>query len=91
MRNFLTAPDSTSFMTFNAAAELEAIRQLNAVRRKGSYRRSRLDRYAFELISMHREGARPAELQFWLRQKRINVALSTVTRWLEKQHAEGTI
>ncbi|EID5629741.1 hypothetical protein ABV825_005128, partial [Escherichia coli] len=51
---------------------------------KKTYRKSRLDRYTGELLQLYRAGASAAELQRWLREKRIRVVLSTVTRWLAK-------
>ena len=52
------------------------------------YRRnqSRLDRYRVEILALKHHGASAAEIQRWLRQKRICVVLTTVTRWLEKNH-----
>ncbi len=52
--------------------------------RQVRYRPSRLDRYTGELLSLYQAGASAAELQRWLRARRIKVVLSTVTRWLEK-------
>ncbi|MDP1166082.1 hypothetical protein, partial [Klebsiella pneumoniae] len=52
--------------------------------RQGRYRPSRLDRYTGELLSLNQAGASAAELQRWLRARRIKVVWSTVTRWLEK-------
>ena len=75
---------------FNANAVLAELREVAAERRKKSRMpKSRLDRFGFEILSLHSEGARPTEIQFWLRtQCRTRVALSTVTRWLEK-HVES--
>ena len=66
-------------MEFDTAAELAA---LQAQTRR--IRPSRLDRYTGELLSLYQAGASAAELQRWLRARRIKVVLSTVTRWLEK-------
>ena len=69
---------------FDAAAALAQLREDAAVRRKASYHPSRLDRYAYELLKLLEAGARPVELQRWLRQQRCKVALSTVTRWISR-------
>lgn len=70
---------------FDPAAALEQLRHDAAVRRKSVFHRSRLDRYAFELHELIRVGARPVELQHWLRkERRCVVALSTVTRWIKR-------
>ncbi|ELQ9312400.1 hypothetical protein R3D73_005457 [Serratia marcescens] len=70
--------------SFDAGRELAALREQTRRIRKPRYRKSRLDRYAGELVQLHREGASAAELQRWLREKRIRVVLSTITRWLAK-------
>lgn len=74
-------------MEFDTAAELAALQaQTRRIRRirQVRYRPSRLDRYTGELLSLYQAGASAAELQRWLRARRIKVVLSTVTRWLEK-------
>ncbi|HBC3931557.1 TPA: hypothetical protein KD853_004735 [Vibrio parahaemolyticus] len=72
---------------FDAHQEAEALRQQTRIIRKRSYsrRKSRLDQYKGELIALRREGCSIAELQRWLRKKRIKVVHSTVARWLEQQ------
>ncbi|ECJ7923801.1 hypothetical protein HCV13_004749 [Salmonella enterica] len=69
---------------FDACRELATLREQTRTIRKTRYRKSRLDRHSGELLQLHREGASAAELQRWLREKRIRVVLSTVTRWLAK-------
>lgn len=69
---------------FDAASTLAQLRKDAAVRRKSAYHPSRLDRYAYQLHQLLAAGARPVELQRWLRQQRCKVALSTVTRWIAK-------
>ncbi|MDU7186034.1 MAG: hypothetical protein E6294_08390, partial [Klebsiella sp.] len=69
------------------------VRQLQAetrLRRKKPYRRnkSRLDRYRMEILALRQHGASAAEIQRWLRQKRVCVFLTTVTRWLEKNDGQ---
>lgn len=72
---------------FDAHQEAEALRQQTRIIRKRSYtrRKSRLDQYKGELLALRREGCSVAELQRWLRKKRIKVVHSTVARWLEQQ------
>lgn len=74
---------------FNAGAEVARLRANSAARRKTTYRKSRLDRYAGELIQLHDAGASTAELQRWLREHRIAVTHSTVARWLKRQDREA--
>ncbi len=72
---------------FDAHQEAEALRQQTRIIRKRSYsrRKSRLDQYKGELLALRREGCSIAELQRWLRKKRIKVVHSTVARWLDQQ------
>ncbi|MGM3159163.1 hypothetical protein ACS25C_00045 (plasmid) [Dickeya undicola] len=70
--------------TFDVDQELAALREETRLIRKPRFRASRLDRYHGELIRLHQAGASAAELQRWLRAKRIRVVLSTVTRWLAR-------
>ncbi|ECJ2224807.1 hypothetical protein FNS94_23970 [Salmonella enterica] len=69
---------------FNVRDELAALREETRIIRKRSYHRSRLDNHTGELSQLYSEGASAAELQRWLRKKRVRVALSTVTRWLKR-------
>ena len=72
---------------FDAASEAAALRAQTQRIRKRQYRQrqSRLDCYTSELRALHAAGASVAELQRWLRERRIKVAHSTVTRWLARQ------
>lgn len=71
--------------TFNAAEEVERLQALRAIQRKpGRFRRSRLDRFAFELLELKRNGARTIDLTLWLKEQRICVHATTVARWIEK-------
>lgn len=72
---------------FDAHQEAEALKQQTRIIRKRSYnrRKSRLDQYKGELLSLRREGCSVAELKRWLRKKRIKVVHSTVARWLDQQ------
>ncbi|ELV8625803.1 MULTISPECIES: hypothetical protein [Vibrio] len=72
---------------FDVQSELSALKDQTQTIRKRSYstRKSRLDKYKYQLLELHQAGATGAELQRWLRtNKRIKVAHSTVLRWLEK-------
>ena len=71
-------------MSFDPLTELAALRQQTATIRNRRYAPSRLDRHAGELLALHRAGASTAELQRWLRERRIKVVHSTVARWLAK-------
>ena len=52
--------------------------------RKRRYVKSRLDRFKGELLNLYIQGLSIAELQRWLKKKRIKVAYSTVYRWVQK-------
>lgn len=69
---------------FDVESELAKLKEQTEMQRKRPYfrRKSRLDKYHHELISLHQSGASQAELTQWLRSKRIKVAPSTVSRWL---------
>ncbi|ANS88288.1 hypothetical protein I6Y99_005063 [Vibrio parahaemolyticus] len=73
---------------FDEKAETERLKQQTRIIRKKTYKRrkSRLDRYKGELLALQKEGCTTAELQRWLRGKRIKVVHSTVARWLQAQH-----
>ncbi|WP_210448030.1 hypothetical protein [Vibrio crassostreae] len=72
---------------FDVQSELSALKSQTQSIRKRAYsaRKSRLDKYTHQLLTLNQAGASGAELQRWLRaNKRIKVAHSTVLRWLEK-------
>lgn len=71
-------------MDFDVNTELKTLREQTKIIRRKRYSRSRLDKYAGELLTLHRAGATTAELQRWLRGQRIKVVHSTVARWLAK-------
>lgn len=77
-------------MVFDPLTELATLRQQTATIRKRNFVRSRLDRHAGELLALHRAGASTAELQRWLRERRIKVVHSTVARWLAKHDPKDT-
>jgi len=67
-----------------AIDKVDQLKAHNRRIRKRVYRRSKLDKFRGELITLRREGASATDLQRWLKQQRIRVTLTTVTRWLEK-------
>ena len=71
---------------FDATAQAAALRTQTRALHKRQYRRrqSRLDVYTSELLALHAAGASVAELQRWLRERRIKVVHSTVARWLAR-------
>ncbi len=72
---------------FDVQSELSALKAQTQAIRKRTYtaRKSRLDKYKFELLELHRAGATVAELQRWLKKnKRCKMAHSSISRWLEK-------
>ena len=69
---------------FDAAEEVKKLKIETKARRKTRFDKSRLDAYKGELVAMYEKGASIAELQRWLRKKRVKVWWSTVNRWLIK-------
>lgn len=86
LRRFLQSDDPLS--DFDPAAELQRVQELKKLGRIRPYSqgRSQLDPYTAELLALHDSGARPADLQAWLKMppRRIKVAHSTVARWLQR-------
>lgn len=69
---------------FNATDALSEIREQRAIKRRHSFRRSRLARFRSELVALRKQGASYHELALWLRGKRIKVSHTTVLRYLAK-------
>jgi len=69
---------------FNWTDELKRLREQTKTIRKLRYRKSRLDRYAGELLQLKNGGASIAELKRFLTSKRIKVCHSTVSRWIKE-------
>lgn len=69
---------------FDAELEVKKLKKQTSTIRKTRYSKSRLDRYKGELLALSKEGSSCAELQRYLRTKRIKVAYTTVSRWLAK-------
>ena len=72
--------------TFNAKQEVQQLQEHTKTIRKRNYwrRKSKLDKYAGELVSMSKQGASHSELQRWLKSKHITVDRSTVYRFIKK-------
>lgn len=70
--------------SFDPTTEVVMLKHQTKSIRQPRFSRSRLDRFGGELISMLSAGATVAELQRWLRAKRIKVQYSTVYRWVKK-------
>lgn len=71
---------------FDVQKELLTLKNQTKLIRKRVYsaRKSRLDKFKFELLKLNRAGASVAELQRFLRTNRTKVAHSTISRWLKK-------
>ena len=76
---------------FDIDTELDLLRRQTSEIRKKRFSRSRLDRYRGELLQLHRAGASVAELQRWLRARRIRVVHSSVARWIARNGGTGTV
>jgi len=72
----------------NAEEEVKRLKTQSRLLRKRSYsrRKSRLDRYGGEIVALHKAGATHTEIQRWLRERRIKVHRSTVSRYIEKMN-----
>ena len=69
---------------FDPELEVKKLQKQTSIIRKTRYSKSRLDRYKGELLALRKSGATCAELQRFLRTKRVKVAFTTVSRWLTK-------
>ena len=69
---------------FDAKSEVRRLKAEQKRKRKKTYATSRLDRYRGEIVQLLAEGATPVNIQHWLRERRIKVVISTVTRYLDK-------
>ena len=80
-------PRSRRKPPFDADAEVARLKAETKARRRFVRRRSRLDRFANELIAMRHAGATTEELRRWLLGQRVRVCHSTVGRWLRRNGA----
>lgn len=71
---------------FDAEKEVERLKaQTQAIRKRiYSNRRSVLDTYDTEIKKMLGKDATPAEIMRWLKGVDVNIAQSTLSRWLAK-------
>jgi len=69
---------------FDPQAEIDVLKRRKRTMRKP--RTSKLTRYASQLMALHAQGARVADLKLWLQKHKITVAHSTISRWLAKHH-----
>ena len=71
---------------FNAEKELNTLREKRKIQRKRKrYLASKLDKYGFQILALHCNGANPTEIHVWLlTNKKIKVARTTVYRWIKK-------
>lgn len=75
--------------TFDAQAEVDRIRSRRAEARRKIFRKSRLDKYRYELLAMQKAGASCADLAEWLRlNHRCKINRSSIDRYLKKLHGE---
>ncbi|WP_397471753.1 hypothetical protein [Rheinheimera sp.] len=70
---------------FDVETELAKLKAETRELRQKRFKNSRLNAYRGELVTMYEEGATVAELQRWLKAKRISVAWTTVKRWLDNR------
>ncbi|HBN90447.1 hypothetical protein [Rheinheimera aquimaris] len=70
---------------FDVETELAKLKAETRELRQKRFKNSRLNAYRGELVTMYAEGATVAELQRWLKTKRISVAWTTVKRWLDNR------
>ena len=82
----MSAPlNATGLMPANISAKLEAVRERRRLARRRRYRRSKLDRYRAELVSLRRMGASYRDMAVYLRHEhRRRVDPTTVRRYLVK-------
>ncbi|AFT76822.1 hypothetical protein AMBLS11_01140 [Alteromonas macleodii str. 'Black Sea 11'] len=70
---------------FDVQKETEKAKQLTKAIRKPRFYRSRLDDHSDTLIALHRAGNTAAQIhRFLVKEKKVNVAWSTVYRWVKK-------
>ncbi|NCT81426.1 hypothetical protein GXB82_21910 [Pseudomonas stutzeri] len=70
---------------FEVDAVLERLKADSRLRRKPrtyAQRRSVLDQYTHELLSLDAKGGTAIQLQHWLAERKVTVNTSTIYRWL---------
>lgn len=75
---------------FDAKQMLDDLRKLQKKKRKSSYKnkKSRLEKYKSEILELRENGGSIVEVQRFLRQKRIKVVHSTVSRFIKKYESK---
>ena len=77
--------NATDLAPANLSAKLDAVRERRRLARRRRYRRSKLDRYRAELVSLHRMGASYRDMALYIRHEhRRRVDPTTVRRYLVK-------
>ena len=69
---------------FNAEEEARTLKQNSLSRKTKTRSNSKLRRYDSEILALRKEGCSYAEIQRWLKKKRLIVAHSTVARWIKR-------
>jgi predicted GNAT family acetyltransferase len=66
-------------------SEIERLAKLVKKRRhKNTFFPSKLDKFKHGILRLKAEGATLEMLQLWLKEQRIEVNISTISRWLKK-------
>ncbi len=68
---------------FDPFKELAVVKEHRSLQRRRQYRKSKLERYRSELVSLYRAGATGQDLATWLRLKhRLKIHRSSISRFL---------
>ena len=68
---------------FDPLQELNKVKEVRAILRRKQYRKSKLQRYRYELVAMRRTGASFQDLSTWLQTKhRMKIHRSSIARYL---------
>lgn len=76
--------DEFMFTAKNTKEEAKRIKEKLKLKKKKKSSASKLDKFKPELISLRQEGVTFEGLQLWLREKRVKVEVSTISRWFKK-------
>ncbi len=82
----MIAPHNATVLTpHNLSAKLEAVRERRRLSRRRRYRRSKLDRYRADLVTLHRMGVSYRDMAVYLRlEHRKQADPTTIRRYLIK-------
>lgn len=69
---------------FNPKAILQKLKAKTMLRKKKRYHPSQLDNWRYELLDLRQKGATFNELKDFLKGNKTNVAISTISRWFNK-------